>query len=90
MDHKCRQLERDILSFTVHLGGLGFTNLTQGANAEFQACVNVTAPLAKWIISHLHEPPDEDEVMLLQQKAEKEKEERLIKQSDKWRNSLPE
>ena len=64
VDHKCTQLERDILS--VHLGSLGFMNPTQSANDEFHASVNVTAPLAEWIMSQ--EPPDEAEVTLLQQK----------------------
>ena len=41
-------------------------------------------------MSQLHEPPDEAEVTLFQQKAKKEKEERLLKRSDEWRNSLPE
>lgn len=41
-------------------------------------------------MSQLHEPPDEAEVTSLQQKAKKEKEERLLKRSDEWRNSLPE
>ena len=82
VDHKCTQLERDILSLPVRLGGLGFTNPTQSANAEFQASVNVTAPLTERIMSQLHEPPDEAEVILLQQKAKKEKEERLLKRSD--------
>ena len=54
VDHKCTQLERDILSFPVRLGGLGFTNPTQSANAEFQASVNVTAPLAERIMSHMN------------------------------------
>ena len=89
VDHKCTQLERDILSLPVRLGGLGFTNPTQSANAEFQASVNVTAPLAEQIMSQLHEPPDEAEVTLLQQMAKKEKEERLLKRLDEWRNSLP-
>ena len=35
-DHKCTELERDILSLPVSLGDLGFTNPTQSANAEFQ------------------------------------------------------
>ena len=76
VDSKSTELERDILSLPVRLGGLGFTNLTQSANAEFQASVNVTAPLAERIVSQLHEPPDEAEITLLQQKAKKEKEER--------------
>ena len=88
-DHKCTELERDILSLPVRLGDLGFTNPTQSANAEFQAFVNVTAPLAERIMSQLHEPPDEAEITLLQQKAKKEKVERLPKRSDEWRNSLP-
>ena len=41
-------------------------------------------------MSELHEPPDEAQVTLLQQKAKKEKEERLLKRSDERRNSLPE
>ena len=71
------------------LGGLGFTNPTQSANAEFQASVNLTAPLAERIMSQLHEPADEAEITLLQEEAKKEKEERLLKRSDEWRNSLP-
>ena len=90
VDNKCTKLEQDILSLPVRLGGLGFTNPTLSANAEFQASVNVTAPLAERIVSQLHEPPDEAEITLLQQKAKKEKEERLFKRSDKWRSSLPE
>ena len=74
----------------MRLGGLGFTNPTQSANAEFPASVNATASLAERIMSQLQEPPDEAEVTLLQQKAKKEKEERLLKRSDEWRNSLPE
>ena len=70
----------------MRLGGLRLTNRTQSANAEFQASFNVTAPLAE----RLHEPPDEAEITLLQQKAKKEKEERILKPSGKWRNSLPE
>ena len=57
------------------------TNLLY-ANAEFQASVNVTAPFAERIMSQLHEPPDEAEITLLQQKAKKEKEERLLRRSD--------
>ena len=89
VDHKCTELERDILSLPVRLGGLGLTNPTQSANAQFQASVIVTAPLAEGIMSQLHEPPDEAEITLLQQKAKKEKEERLLQLSDQWRNSLP-
>ena len=89
VDHKCKQLEWDILSLQVRLGGLGFTNPTQNANAELQASVNVTAPLAERTMSQQHEPPDEAEVTLLQQKGKKEKEEKLLKRSDEWRNSLP-
>ena len=89
VDHKYTELEQDILSLPVHLGGLGFTNPTQSANAEFQASVNVTAPLAERIMSQIHEPPDETKITLLQQKPKKEKEERLLKLSDERRNSLP-
>ena len=87
-DHKCTELERDILSLPVRLGDLGFTNPTQSANAEFQASVNVTAPLAERIMSQLHEPLEAG-FTLLQQKAKKEKEERLPKRSEEWRNSPP-
>ena len=45
--HKCTELERDILSLPVLLRGRGFVNPTQSASAEFQASVNVTAPLAE-------------------------------------------
>ena len=56
----------------VRLGGpIGFSNPTQSANAGFQASVNVIAPLAEQIMSQLHEPPDEAEITLLQQKAKK-------------------
>ena len=47
VDHKCTELERDILSLPVLLRGRGFVNPTQSANAVFQASVNVTAPLAE-------------------------------------------
>ena len=90
VDHKCAQLERDILSLPVRLGSLGFTNPTQSANVEFEASVNVTDPIAERIMSQLHEPPFEAEVTLLQLKAKKEKEERSLERSDEWRNSLPE
>ena len=36
VDHKCTELQQDILSLPVRLGGLGFTNRSQSANAEFQ------------------------------------------------------
>ena len=89
-DHKCIGLEQDILSLPMRLGGLGFTKPTQSANAKFHVSVNVTAPLAERIMSQLHdEPPEEAEITLLHQKAKKEKEERLLKLSDRWRSSLP-
>lgn len=89
MDHKCTELERDMLSRPVRLGCLGFSNPTRSAIAEFQASVNVTAPLAERIMSQLDEPPDEAAITLLQQKAMKEEEERVLKLSHEWRNSLP-
>ena len=89
VDHKCTELERDILSLSVRLRGRGFSNPTQSANVEFQASVNLTAPLAERIMSQLHEPPDEAEITLLQEEAKKEKKERLLKRSAEWSNSLP-
>ena len=73
VDSKSTELERDILSLPVRLGGLGFTNLTQSANAEFQASVNVTAPLAERIMSQLHEPTDEAEITLLHKRQRKKR-----------------
>ena len=77
VDHRCTELEWDILSLPVRLAGLVFTS--QSANAEFQASINVSAPLAERIMSQLHEPPDEAEITLLQQKAKNEKQERLLR-----------
>ena len=90
IDHNCTQLERDILSLPVRLGGLGITNPAQCSDAEFNASIKVTAPLAERIMSQTHEPPDEMDVKKLQLNVKKEREERLLKQSDELRNFLPE
>ena len=45
VDQKWKELERDILSLPVRLSGLGSTNPTQSANAEFQAYFKISASL---------------------------------------------
>ena len=88
VDPKCTKLERDILSLSVRRGGRGFFNPTQSANAEFQASVNVTAPLSERIMS----PSYTNHLTKLKSryyKKRQRKKERLLKRSDEGRNSLP-
>ena len=73
VDHECSQFERSILALPVRKGGLGLVSPCNEAQLEYSMSKKVTAPLVKQIQSQLHELPDDSEVQLLKQAAQKEK-----------------
>ena len=87
--HSCTQSERHLLALLVQMGGLGFTNPRQTAASEYAASVKITAPLVQQIVSQAHEPSDDDAIRALQQNALKEKHERLRREFEDVKNSLP-
>ncbi len=50
-EHKCSQLERDVLSLTARCGGLGFGNPQAEAARELNSSVETIAPLVDQIMS---------------------------------------
>ena len=87
--HTCTDTERNLLALPEHMGGLGLANPTGLACPEQTASTKVTAPLVEQIVSRVHEPPNYNTVRPLQQKARKEKEQRLCGKFKEVKNDLP-
>ena len=88
-DHKCNELERDILALPVRLGGLGLGNPIHEANHEYESSAKVTAPLVERIISQTHHLPDESLVKSLQQAVKSERAANLKATAAKIRETAP-
>ena len=61
----CSEAERDLVALPVRMGGLGLTNPSDSANAEYSASIRVSAPLVSKIETQSHETPEEAEVQRL-------------------------
>ena len=57
--HDCNQSDRKILTLSVCLGGLGFTNPCCEAKREYTSSVTVTKPLVEKIVSQTQQLRDE-------------------------------
>ena len=61
-EHNCSPTERELLALPVRMGGLGLTNPSASARAEYLASVKVSAFLVSKIIAQSHETPDDTDV----------------------------
>ena len=71
-EHRCSQLDRDILALPVHLGGLGMTKPCLEANFEQSSSVEVTTSLVRQVVAQSHQMPDDSVVKPLQQAVRSE------------------
>lgn len=68
-DRQCSQLDREILSLPVRLGGLGLGNPCDDAQREYVSSVKVTTPLVAQIVSQAHQLPDPSLITSAQQEV---------------------
>ena len=69
----CSEAERDLVALPVRMGGLGLTNPSVIADAEYSASIRVRAPLVSRIEAQCHETPEEAEVQRLVYATEKKR-----------------
>ena len=55
----CSEAERDLVALPVRMGGLGLTNPSVSADAEYSASIRVSVPLVSKIEAQCHETPEE-------------------------------
>ena len=71
----CSEADGDLVALPVRMGGLGLTNPSVIADAEYSASIRVSAPLVGKIEAQCHKTPEEAEVQRLVYAIRKEKEE---------------
>ena len=71
------EAERDLVALLVRMGGLGLTNPSVSAEAEYSASIRVSAPLVSKIEAQCHETPEKAEVQRLLYATRKEKDDGL-------------
>ena len=72
-DHTLSEGERELLSFPVRMGGLGFTNPVECSASQYETSVKVTEPLVKQIMEQVHQPPDVHEMRTVLLSTRKQK-----------------
>ena len=70
-------------------GGLGLTNPSASARAEYLASVKVSAPLVGKIIAQSHETPDDADVRGLMYSVRREKDDDIKEKLEQLKTSLP-
>ena len=73
VEHKCSQLERDVIALPVRLGGLGMANPCHEAPREHASSIKVTSPLVQQIMNQSHQLPVDSLVNSLHQAVKSEK-----------------
>ena len=76
-DYTVTKVERNLLGFPVHMGGLGFTDPVVSSSSEYEALIKVTNPLVRRIVEQEHQPPDASEIRTLQLSTRKQKDDCL-------------
>ena len=67
VEHKCSQLDRDVIALPVQLGGLGMANPCHEAPREHASSIKVTSPLVEQTMNQSHQLPDDSLVNSLHQ-----------------------
>ena len=88
-EHNCSPTERELLALPVRMGGLGLTNPSASAGAEYLASVKVSAPLVSKIIAQSHETPDDADVRELTYSVRREKDDDIKEKLEQFKTSLP-
>ena len=88
-EHNCSPTERELLALFVRMGGLGLTNPSTSARAEYLASVKVSAPLVSKIIAQSHETPDDADVRGLTYSVRREKDDDIKEKLEQLKTSLP-
>ena len=85
----CSEAERDLVALPMRMGGLGLTNPSVIADAEYSASIRVSAPLVSRIEAQCHETPEEAEVQRLVYATRKEKDDELKEELEEVKAMLP-
>ena len=85
----CSEAERDLVALPVRMGGLGLTNPSVIADAEYSGSIRVSAPLVSKIEAQCHETPEEAEVQRLVYAIRKEKDDGLKEELEEVKAMLP-
>lgn len=88
-EHRCKQLDRDILALPVRLGGLCLGNPSREASREYASSVKVTTPLVEHIVSQTHQLPDESLIKSAQQAVKSERAEEHKDTAERIRERAP-
>ena len=88
-EHNCSPTERELLALPARVGGLGLTNPSASARAEYLASVKVSAPLVSKIIAQSHETPDDADVRGLMYSVRREKDDDIKEKLEQLKTSLP-
>jgi len=86
-EHKCNQLDRNIIALPVRLGGLG--NWSLEARREYAFSVKVTKPLVEQIVCQSHLLPEDSLTKLAQQEVRSETSKKLAHKADRIREMAP-
>ena len=89
IERNCSEAECDLRALPVRMGGLGLTNPSDSADAEYSASIRVSAPLVSKIEAQSHQTPEEAEVKRLVYTTRKEKEGGLKEELEKVKAMLP-
>ena len=85
----CSEAERDLVALPVRMGSLGLINPSHSADAEYSACIRVSAPLVSKIEAQSHETPEEAEEQRLVYATRKEKDDGLKEELEEVKAMLP-
>ena len=89
LGRSCSEAERDLVALPMRMGGLGLTNPSVIADAEYSGSIRVSAPLVSKIEAQCHETPEEAEVQLLIYAIRKEKDDGLKEELEEVKALLP-
>ena len=88
-DHTLSEGERELLSFPVRMGGLGFTNPVDCSVSQCEISVKVTEPLVKQIMEQVHQPPDVHEIRTVLLSTRKQKDDYITERFEQVKHSIP-
>ena len=88
-EHSCSPTERELLALPARMGGLGLTNPSASARAEYLTSVKVSAPLVSKIIAQSHGTPDDADVRGLKYSVRREKDDDIKEKLEQLKTSLP-
>ena len=88
-EHKCNQLDRNILALPLRLGGLALGNPSLEARFEYVSSVKVTKSLVEQIVSQSRQLPKDSLTKLAQQEVRSEKSKEVEHRAERIKEMAP-